>query len=95
MKSTYRVDAGARINIPMCIKKQLNIGPGSLVTIELSGRDVIIRNAAESCVVCGKESKKPGEMIFLGGENETYICPACAKKVEQENKKRGGQNGND
>lgn len=89
MKITYRIDPTGRIMIPAYVRKNLNLTPGTLVTIETEGRSVRIKNAHERCFICGKSIKKPSDMIVLNGKDEMHICSACAEKVEQENKKRG------
>lgn len=90
MKTTYRIDSVGRIVIPAHMKKKLGLTNGSLVTIDQNGQNIIIRNAMKRCFICGKEIKKPSDMIAVSGNDEMHICPECAKKVEEESKKRGG-----
>ena len=89
MKITYKVDPQGRIMIPSYIRKDLKIEPGTTVIIDVNGGGIRIRNAQSVCFVCGKTVKKPSDMIAMHGSGEMSICSACAKKIEEESKKRG------
>lgn len=78
MKLTYRIDPQGRVMIPMHIKKQLGLMPGTLVTIEADGRSVKIKKAQETCVICGKNIPCGAAVKRTVGGNT--ICADCAEK---------------
>lgn len=87
LKPTRHVDPQGRILIPSHIRKELNLSPGSAVTIEL-GRDRTIKVSAakDCCFICGKTVGGSDATKVKAVAGEKVICPACAERVSQAKK---------
>lgn len=84
---TRRIDPQGRIMIPSHIRKELNLEPGCLVSVELGNdRTIKIKVAQARCAICGKT---------ILGKSEFKICSECAKSIANAEKQRGGDHGND
>lgn len=91
MKQTYRIDPQGRIMIPVHIRKQLNLKPGSTVNIDRDGRNIRIKLAQENCVICGKPVKASHAKTIQTADGEKVICDSCSKSITE----KGEQHGND
>lgn len=80
-----KLDEKGRVTLPAHIRKALNIGPDSLVEVELAddGATALIRATDESCRVC---SKPIGEMPHAEVEanGKQLVCSGCASAIARD-----------
>ena len=76
-----RIDDQGRIIIPNHIRKDLNLGPGSLVEVSMDGDNTItVRPTSDNCCICGK-SLEGTETIQV--TKQKTMCLACAEAVSK------------
>ncbi len=74
-----RIDDQGRIIIPNHIRKDLNLGPGSLVEIGMDeDKTITVRATADNCCICGKSLE--GKDTITIAKSKT-MCLECAEAV--------------
>ena len=85
-KSIRRLDDLGRIVMPANIRKALNLGPRSVVEVELDddNETIRIRPSEERCGICGKPiGEKPNaEVETTNGKK--FVCYKCAQAIAQD-----------
>ena len=84
-KSVRRVDDLGRVVLPSNIRKALNLGPRSVVEVDLAddNETIRIRATSERCSVCGKPiDSKPHAEVETNGKK--FVCYICAQAVAQD-----------
>lgn len=76
---TTRMDAQGRVILPPHIRKELGLEPSNEVSVTLEGETIMIRMAAETCVLCGT---KLGEgyapiAVTVGGKTRKMCLSCC------------------
>ena len=84
-KSTRYVDDLGRIVIPSHIRKALNIGNRSPVTVELADDNSIrIRPTKERCAVCGCCVNEKHHAVVKSGTGNRLVCYECAQAIARD-----------
>ncbi|MEH6431902.1 AbrB/MazE/SpoVT family DNA-binding domain-containing protein [Bacillus sp. H7(2023)] len=60
---TRAIDQYGRLVIPIEIKRQLGIGPGTEMKLFLDGEDIVMRKHEKACLVTGKTVEEPIELF--------------------------------
>lgn len=84
-KSVRRLDDLGRVVLPSNIRKALNLGPRSVVEVDLDddNETVRIRTTSERCSVCGEPiDGRPHAEVDANGKK--LVCYRCAQAVAQD-----------
>ncbi len=84
-KNIKQIDDVGRILIPIHIRKDMNINPGTEMNVrKLSGTSIIIEIANDRCSLCGEGDEN---MIHLTiGPYKRCLCRNCAAQIKKEAK---------
>lgn len=85
-KSVRRLDGQGRVILPAHIRKALNLGQDSTVTIEMTeDGEIRIKPAEERCCICGGTAKLNEGVLFLN--DKKLVCQRCVNIIREETKK--------
>ena len=85
-KTTRYMDSLGRINLPMHIRKELNLGTGQVVEVTLDDDGSIrIRPTTERCCICGDAVGADGKphITLAAGPEPKLICNECGQAIAQ------------
>lgn len=85
-KSVRRLDGQGRVILPAHIRKALNLGQDSAVTIDMTeDGEIRIKPEKERCCICGRTAKLNEGVLFLS--DEKLVCQRCVNIIREETKK--------
>lgn len=68
------LDSLGRLVIPKEMRKLLNVDYGDAVRIIKQNKEVVIKRAEKSCIICGCEEN-------LVECRDTYVCRDCVREI--------------